>query len=116
MKWTPRLLHWGISLLIGVSASLLTRFNWLAATLWCSAALYLIGFAFYMKGSGDLDSSNETQEAPAPWFAVRSLAIVLGLASLGYGVQSITSIYDRYERPANNSFKPSPLRGLGRSS
>jgi len=87
--------HIGICLIVGAVIALSTPANWLAASFWVSAALYINGsLAFYEDaipgGFENPDGANTPDFAKgvgALKHAVFTLAITVALATIGFLIQ-----------------------------
>ena len=88
-------IHVVCCLLIGGLASAFTPAKWLAVALWVSAAMVLNGSIATVEdaragGFDNPDGSETFSEArgsSASWFALKTFAIVIALASLGLYIQ-----------------------------
>ena len=87
--------HVGICLIIGGIVSYFAPVKWLAVSFWVSAAMYINGSIALVEdaqpgGFDNPDGTNEIEHAKgwgASKFALKSLAITIVLASIGFIIQ-----------------------------
>ena len=83
-------IHVLICVLAGALVAALTDVHWLAASFWCSAALFITGSIAYIEDSipGGFDNPEGTEESLGYWFLLKSIGIALVLALLGFASQT----------------------------
>ena len=82
-------IHVAICLAVGGVAWWFSGVNWLAATFWCSAVLYLTGSMAYAEDSepGGFDNPDGRRERLGSAHAITSIAVTAALAGTGFAIQ-----------------------------